>query len=266
MGANGGTATVQRTLTSTNFGTPRRHRRPTRRATTTGPGNYVYPADAAFNPGAYDVTGFGVYDDGRSYNFVTTIAGELRNPWGGNQIAIQRINVYIKTAPATGAVAGAAGDEREPRGAVRVRADRGRLQRPRRCATRAARTVGSATLLALPSTRQIVASVPKTAFPGGLAGARYAVTMMSHGGDGEGTGHIRPVYDRAYWESTVGTGMSWIHDYRLGGGAGEWTDDGDALRHRHARPERGRHRSCRPARRRRRSSTGGPARRSRCAT
>ncbi len=33
------------------------------------------------------MTAFGVYDDGRSYNFVTTIAGELRNPWGGNQIA-----------------------------------------------------------------------------------------------------------------------------------------------------------------------------------
>ena len=94
VGANGGTATVQRTLTSTNFGT--------RVGTTTdpagddnGPGSYVYPANDAFNEGAYDVTGFGVYDDGRSYNFVTTIAGELRNPWGGNQIAIQRLNVYI---------------------------------------------------------------------------------------------------------------------------------------------------------------------------
>ena len=83
-------------------------------------------------------------------------------------------------------------------------------------------TVGSATLLALASTRQIVASVPKTDIPGGLAGARYVLTMMSHGGDGEGTGHIRPVYDRAYWDSTAGTDMSWIHDYRLGGGAGEW--------------------------------------------
>ena len=51
---------------------------------------------------------------------------------------------------------------------------------------------------------------------------------MSHGGDGEGTGHIRPVYARAYWDSTVGTGMSWIHDFRLGGGAGEYTDANDA--------------------------------------
>ena len=94
VGANGGTATVQRTVTSTNFGTAL--------GTVadpvgddTGPGDYVYPADDAFNPGAYDVTAFGVYDDGRSYNFVTTIAGELLNPWGGNQIAVQRLNVYI---------------------------------------------------------------------------------------------------------------------------------------------------------------------------
>ena len=47
--------------------------------------------------------------------------------------------------------------------------------------------------------------------------------MMSHAGDDEGAGGIRPVYDLAYWESTAGTDMSWIHEYRFGGGAGEWT-------------------------------------------
>jgi hypothetical protein len=88
-------------------------------------------------------------------------------------------------------------------------------------------TVAAATLLELPWTKQIVASVPKTAIPS-LAGARYVVAMLSHGGDGEGTGHIRPVYDLTYWQSTVGTGMSWIHDFRLGGGAGEWIGNGDS--------------------------------------
>ncbi len=191
-----------------------------------GPGTYVYPGNADFNPGAYDVTGFGVYDDGRSYNFVTSIAGELRNPWGGNQIAIQRINVYVKTGSTTGAVAALPGTNANleaPYDYV-LTAD-GFNDLGLRDASGA--QVEAATLLALPSTRQIVASVPKTAFPS-LAGARYAVTMMSHGGDGEGTGHIRPVYDRAYWDSTVGTGMSWIHDYRLGGGAGEWVANGDS--------------------------------------
>ena len=225
VGANGGTATVQRTLTSTNYGT-RIGSMADPAGDDNGPGTYVYPADAAFNPGAYDVTGFGVYDDGRSYNFVTTIAGELRNPWGGNQIAIQRLNVYISGAAggAVPALPGTNANVESPYQYV-LTAD-GFNDLGVRDASGA--QVGSATLLALPATRQIVASVPKTDIPGGLTGARYAVTMLSHGGDGEGTGHIRPVYSRAYWDSTVGTGMSWIHDFRLGGGAGEYTDANDA--------------------------------------
>jgi hypothetical protein len=90
-------------------------------------------------------------------------------------------------------------------------------------------TISGATMLALPATRQIVVSVPKAAFGSAdLAGAQYALVMASHAGDGEGTGSIRPVYDLGYWESTAGTGMSWIHDFRFGGGAGEWTDATDA--------------------------------------
>src|SRR3954454_16488657 len=57
---------------------------------------------------------------------------------------------------------------------------------------------------------------------------RYVVAMLFHGGDGESTGHIRPVYDLAYWQSTAGTDMGWIHDFRLGGGAGEWVGNGDS--------------------------------------
>jgi hypothetical protein len=61
-----------------------------------------------------------------------------------------------------------------------------------------------------------------------LPTAQYVVAMMSHAGDGEGTGHVRPVYDRAYWDSTAGTDMSWIHDYRFGGGAGVYDGTIDA--------------------------------------
>jgi hypothetical protein len=226
VAANGGTAMVQRTVTSTNFGT-RVGTASDPAGDDNGPGTYVYPADGAFNPGAYDVTGFGVYDDGRSYNFVTTIAGEVRNPWGGNQIAVQRINVYVKTGSSTGGVPALPGTNANleaPYDYV-LTAD-GFNDLGLRDAS--GNTVAAATLLALPSTRQIVASVPKTAIPGLGTATRYVVAMLSHGGDGEGTGHIRPVYDLAYWQSTAGTGMSWIHDFRLGGGAGEWTGDGDA--------------------------------------
>ncbi len=66
--------------------------------------------------------------------------------------------------------------------------------------------------------------MPKSAFSGlNLASARYVVTSMSHAADDEGAGGIRPVYSLDYWESTAGTDMSWIHEYRFGGGAGEWT-------------------------------------------
>jgi glucan 1,4-alpha-glucosidase len=225
VGANGGTATVQRTLTSTNYGT-RIGSATDPAGDDNGPGTYVYPADGAFNPGAYDLTGFGVYDDGRSYNFVTTIAGEVLNPWGGNQIAVQRINVYIKTGAATGTVAALPGTNAALEAPYDyVLTEDGFNDLGLRDA--AGNTVAPATLLALPSTRQIVASVPKTAI-GSLAGARYVVAMLSHGGDGEGTGHIRPVYDRTYWQSTAGTDMGWIHDFRLGGGAGEWIGNGDS--------------------------------------
>jgi glucan 1,4-alpha-glucosidase len=226
VGADGGTATVQRSVTSTNFGAALGTASDPA-GDDNGPGDYVYPANDAFNAGAYDLTGFGVYDDGRSYNFVTTIAGEVRNPWGGNQIAVQRINVYGRTGAATGVVPALPGTNANleaPYDWV-LTAD-GFNDLGVRDASGA--TLASATLLALPATRQIVASVPKTAFPGGLGGARYVVAMLSHGGDGEGTGHIRPVYDRAYWDSTAGTGMSWIHDYRLGGGAGVWTEANEA--------------------------------------
>ena len=224
VSAAGGTAAVQHTVTSTNFGT--------RLGTAadpvnddTGPGSYVYPTNEAFNPGAYDLTEFGVYDDGRSYNFVATLRGAIINLWGGNQIAVQRLNFYVRGA-GTGAVPALPGTNANleaPYSHV-ITAD-GFNDLGVRDASGA--TVGAATLLALPATKQIVASVPKDVL-GDLSGARYAVVMLSHGGDGEGTGHVRPVYDRAYWESTLGTPMSWIREYRLGGGAGIWTDANEA--------------------------------------
>jgi hypothetical protein len=89
--------------------------------------------------------------------------------------------------------------------------------------------VAAVSLLALPATRQVVMTVDKSVFgSAALGSATYAVVMVSHAGDDEGAGGVRPVYSKAYWDSTVGTGMSWIHDYRFGGGSGEWTGDNAA--------------------------------------
>ena len=49
--------------------------------------------------------------------------------------------------------------------------------------------------------------------------------MTHHHARDEGAGGIQPVYDLAYRVSTAGTDMSWIQEYRFGGGGGEWTDN-----------------------------------------
>jgi hypothetical protein len=85
-------------------------------------------------------------------------------------------------------------------------------------------TVGSARLTAVPERRLVVISVPRSVLgPVALDSAQYALTVMSHADESEGAGGVRPVYSLDYWQSSAGTDMSWIHDYRFGGGAGEWT-------------------------------------------
>jgi hypothetical protein len=169
-----------------------------------------------------------VYDDGVNVNFVVTLAGDVRNPWGGNQISVQRVNVYLRAGTAAGTVPALPGTNARlaaPYDLV-ITGD-GFNDLGVRDPT--GNTVGPASLLALPATRQVVMSVPRPVLGStNLSTAQYAVVMMSHAGDGEGTGHVRPVYDRAYWESTAGTDMGWIHDYRLGGGAGVYDGSTDA--------------------------------------
>ncbi len=219
VGADGGTALDQRTVTSTDFGTPLGtlddpvgddH----------GPGTYVYPTNSAFSPGAFDVTGFGVYESADAYNFATTIAGEILNPFGGNRISVQRINVYVRTGEGEGtvpALPGVNADLAAPWDAVIIGDGFDQLGMLGPDGTQ----VAGASLFTLAATRQIVVSVPKAAFPGGLAGAEYAVAMLGHAGGDEGPGFVRAVYDLAYWQSPP-PGLEFVTEYRFGGGAGEF--------------------------------------------
>ncbi len=224
VGADGGTATRQITVTSTNFGTPvgaiddpagDDH----------GPGTYVYPTNSAFVPGAFDLTRFAVHEAGDTVNLVATIAGEVANPWGGNQISVQRLNVYVRTGTGSGAVPALPGTNAQLAAPYdRVINAAGFDELAVRDASGA--IVADARLLALPATRQIVVSVPRAALGGAdLAGARFAVALGSHSGGDEGVGGFRPVYDRDFWESTAGTGLSFVREYRFGGGAGEFAGD-----------------------------------------
>ncbi len=226
IGADGGTSLVQRTITSTNLGSPLGavsdpagddH----------GPGSYVYPANDAFVDGAFDLTRFGVYQADDSINLALTIDGELTNPWGGNQISVQRFDVYVRPGGMTrdGAVPARTGTNAEISAPYSFVVTAGGFTGAH-IRDAGGEVVAEATLTTIPELGQLVVTVPTSAFSGvNLASARYVVTSMSHASEDEGAGGIRPVYSLGYWESTAGTPMSWIRDFRFGGGAGEYDPD-----------------------------------------
>ncbi len=190
-----------------------------------GPGTYVYPTNPVFGPGTFDLTGTDVYTDGDLVRFVTTIAGQVTNPFGGDQISLQRINVYVGTGTGTGspvaALPGTNMNTDTPWSAVVV-AD-GRFDSAGVFGPDGTR-LGGVTLTAIPASRQIVATVPRSALGGtDLATARYGVAMLGNAEAGEGIGYVRPVYDLGYWQNP-GPDFWWITQYRFGGGAGVWND------------------------------------------
>ena len=69
----------------------------------------------------------------------------------------------------------------------------------------------------------IIASGPASSLTGvDLSTAGYQVSMFSDAEDGEGIGNVRPVYSA---ECARGVGCpSFVGPYRVGGGAGTWTD------------------------------------------
>lgn len=186
-----------------------------------GPGDYVYPTAGVYTPGTFDLRGTEVYEDGDSTVFVTSIDGPLTNPWGGDQISLQRVNIYLGqgTGDRQAALPGTNLDTASPWQRVIVqdgRFDSAGVYGPD------GKKVADVELVALPEKKQVAAVVPKSAL-GTLdpAGASYGVAMFGNAEAGEGVGYVRPVYDRAYWDKAD---PWWIKEYRFGGGAGEWND------------------------------------------
>jgi hypothetical protein len=61
-----------------------------------GPGDYVYPYDAVFTPGSFDITRFSAFDQGSDIKFEIEVEGELADPWGsGAGFSLQSIDIYI---------------------------------------------------------------------------------------------------------------------------------------------------------------------------
>jgi carbohydrate-binding DOMON domain-containing protein len=62
-----------------------------------GPGNYVYPTDAVYAPGSFDLTEFKV-TDGSQVDFSVTFNEKLQDPWGmGVGFATQMVFIFIDT-------------------------------------------------------------------------------------------------------------------------------------------------------------------------
>ena len=192
-----------------------------------GPGGYLYPTDGAFNAGSFDLTAFDVYRDGDSVRMVTRIAGAINNPWGGNGMSTQRLNIYVRDAGAGGTAAtpllpgtnmAAAG----PWSRAVVADGRHESSTYGEGVYDPALTkVGPADLQVLPTSHQIVVTIGAGAFGGtDLSAATYQVSLFSDADDGEGIGNVRPVYSLDCYNGIGCPGF--IKQYRFGGGAGTW--------------------------------------------
>ena len=214
-GARGATSTVTRTVLA--YG-DRIGSLPDPTGDDDGPGTYVYPAASVYSPGTFDLTGTDVYDRGDQVAVVTGIAGAIENPFGGDQISHQRVNVYLGDG-GTGAAPALPGtnlDTATPWDRVVV--TDGRFDSAG-VFDAGGDKVGDVELVAIPETRQIVTLVDKADLGAlDLQTASYGVAMFGNAEAGEGIGFIRPVYDYDYWNSNA---LGFVRDWRFGGGAGE---------------------------------------------
>jgi len=69
-----------------------------------GPGTYVYPTDAVYAAGAFDITAFDVETKGSDVVFKVTVRSKIEDPWdskswpgGGNGFSLQFVQVYVDT-------------------------------------------------------------------------------------------------------------------------------------------------------------------------
>ena len=72
-----------------------------------GPGTYVYPTDAVYKPGSFDITEFKVVPAGDTVEFHVTVNTRIEDPWdsqawGGNGFSVQMAFVHIDTDHAKG--------------------------------------------------------------------------------------------------------------------------------------------------------------------
>ncbi len=67
-----------------------------------GPGTYVYPTDAVYKPGSFDITEFKVIPGKDTVEFRVTVNSRIEDPWdsqawGGNGFSVQMAAIHIDT-------------------------------------------------------------------------------------------------------------------------------------------------------------------------
>jgi len=72
-----------------------------------GPGTYLYPTDAVYKPGSFDITEFQVVPSGDQVEFRVSVKSRIEDPWdsaawGGNGFSVQMAFVHIDTDHAKG--------------------------------------------------------------------------------------------------------------------------------------------------------------------
>jgi C-terminal binding-module, SLH-like, of glucodextranase len=67
-----------------------------------GPGAYLYPTDAVYKPGSFDITDFEVVPKGDIVEFKVTVKARIEDPWdsaawGGNGFSVQMAFIHVDT-------------------------------------------------------------------------------------------------------------------------------------------------------------------------
>ena len=65
-----------------------------------GPGNYIYPTDAVYKKGSFDLSKLVVKKKGDKVEFATSVNSKLEDPWGmGVGFAVQMMFIFIDNKP-----------------------------------------------------------------------------------------------------------------------------------------------------------------------
>ncbi|MFC7156177.1 glucodextranase DOMON-like domain-containing protein [Halomarina halobia] len=173
-----------------------------------GPGSYVYPTAGEFVDGAFDLTSFGVYETADAYQFLVGL-GTLTNPWGGNELSLQSIQLYLRDPNASGGTTAAReGVNASFEAAYQRRVFVEGFVPPVVEAADGSVVSRDVRVTGYRSVDAVEIEVPKSALGGSLDGTELVPLLL--GQDGYSPGRVRPV------EAEAG-------DYAFGGGV-----DGDA--------------------------------------